>query len=306
ETATFGKATLRGSAKNPSLYVAHILQQDGKLVDGFVAKGRDSEGQAVAVSPDGKDVYVMGQCHEDVLFDNLTIQNRGGKSFCVAHANQNLLFQNVYTGVGGVTGQSMMLLPGKGLFVAGSFLGTVGLGPDDKDENRQVTYDAPDEGNDANGDLITGNGLFVARLRERTLEYSWGKQGVTAFAYKGDQDVVGMHVNKDGVIFLAGRFRGGNFRYHTEKQIKPKGEWDSFVVRLAPDGSFYKGPVYTVAGKQDDQLTAMAIDGQGSLYMGGFVLGATVFATSLGKPQPKWVGVSDAFVWKVPYNRLGF
>ncbi|MEM1010251.1 MAG: hypothetical protein AAGJ35_14750, partial [Myxococcota bacterium] len=269
---------------------------------------------AVAVSPDGKRLYVMGACSNGTKFGSLVINNAGSKEMCVAMASMNkarLTFERTYSAKGDVRGQVMVLKPGRGLLIAGTYFGTAGVGQaKDNPFSPEVIFREPDVDNkDREGELKTGDGIFVALLGEGTLNYLWqegnAKKAVTAFVI-GDEMVTGIHVNDNGVIFLAvqsfGLARFGTFKFQ-ELDAEPN-SWNSFVVRLGPDGTFVNTPRYLLISNKDVFLTTTTFDAQGSLYMGGFFLGDTQVNPPSKKGSFQFRGEKASFVWKFPKDNL--
>jgi hypothetical protein len=141
-----------------------------------------------------------------------------------------------------------------------------------------------------------GNGnAFVAKLAAggATLTYS------TYFGGNGGDFGLGIAIDSSGDAFLTGSTQSTNFPVAQAFQNALAGGSDAFVAELKPDGS---APVFSsyLGGSAADSGQAIALDGNGYIYVSGFTY-STNFPTALPLQGQNGGGV-DAFVTKISPN----
>ncbi|GAB4334392.1 MAG: hypothetical protein Kow0089_03600 [Desulfobulbaceae bacterium] len=129
-------------------------------------------------------------------------------------------------------------------------------------------------GSASNGDNLD---LAIARYNEDgSLDTSFGREGkVWTSILDGDEEINAIRVQDDGPIVAAG-------------YTQVEGGRDFLLVRFTPDGDFdtsfgREGVVITELGNQDDEITAMTIDGEGRIVVCGYVTGTAGRVVALAR-----------------------
>ncbi len=112
---------------------------------------------------------------------------------------------------------------------------------------------------------------------------------------EGADQFVGMTTDQEGNIYICGWSSSPNFTatpgaYDTE----PNGSYDVFVAKISSDGSDLVALTF-LGGEGDDRPHAMAIGGDGRIYVAGHT-GSLEFPTTEGAFSREQMGDNDGFV----------
>lgn len=244
------QGSLSGSA---DVFVAKLNPQGTGLIYSTYIGGRrsSSEGRAIAVGADGS-VYVAGTTSSNsypVTAGALSSGISGGGAFVTKLSpTGNALVYSTY--LRGASPLAIRVDAAGSAYVAGQggsgFPATVGafqsvLPP---------------------GSTVSG---FVAKLNPSGSALSYA----TYLGGAGDSVINSLAVDSSGSVFVAGTTVADNFPVTTGTyQASRQGGKDAFVSRLDASGSNLLLSSY-LGGTSDDNATAIAIDGNGRMYLAG-------------------------------------
>ncbi len=109
----------------------------------------------------------------------------------------------------------------------------------------------------------------------------------TYFGGPSNEDCYAMAVDSAGFIYIAGLTDGPGLPTHIATQATYAGSNDQFAVKLDPSTHSVVFATY-LGGPSDDRATAVALDGQGGMYVGGssygtgFPIKNAAYPTALG------------------------
>ncbi len=139
-----------------------------------------------------------------------------------------------------------------------------------------------------------GRDVFVAKLDPAGSALAYA----TYLGGGGSDDAWDIAVDGAGAAYVAGYSGSPNFPTSASPlQAAIAGGWDSFVAKLAPDGSALSYGTY-LGGSRNDYALRIVVDGVGAAYVTGET-SSTDFPTSAGALQTTNVGGVDAFVVNV-------
>lgn len=157
---------------------------------------------------------------------------------------------------------------------------------------------------------------FVAKLRPQNGGYAL--DFATYLGGAGEEIPQGIAVDAEGNVWVGGVTTSADFPTVQPLQADYAGpirdlEGDVFLARLAADGSALDMATY-LGGGQNDQITGLALDGDGRLVATGWTQSGD-FPTTPGVWQSEWQGLRERFVlrlmpvgeqWMLDYStRLG-
>ena len=207
-----------------------------------------------------------------------------GDAFIVKlSANGDALLYATYLGGGSVDGASAIALDADGsAYVTGS----------------TVSQDFPTTENAFDTLPNKSYDVFVAKLSPDgdALDYA------TYLGGSGSDRAYAIAVDSAGSAALTGATYSQNFPV-TKDAFDPTynyGYADAFLVKLKPDGSALDYATF-LGGSEPDTGAALAIDGEGSIYVAGGTLAPT-FPATVGGVNPQHQGGWDAFVAKVIFS----
>jgi RTX calcium-binding nonapeptide repeat (4 copies) len=105
-------------------------------------------------------------------------------------------------------------------------------------------------------------------------------------------------VDAAGSAYVTGRALSPDFPSHTGPDISPNGQFDAFIVKLAPAGTsiVYAG---FIGGAENDQGFGVVVDTAGAAYVAGVTASSESTFPATGGPDLTYNGDGDAFVAKV-------
>jgi outer membrane protein assembly factor BamB/fibronectin type 3 domain-containing protein len=158
---------------------------------------------------------------------------------------------------------------------------------------------------------IGGTDGFVVRLNTDLQSPNQGTYPPTYRMGGTSNDTVNALVIRNNKIYVAGETASSNFNLMITGNIKPSqitlnGQTDAFVAVFDqffnPNAS---GATY-LGGSADEAALALAVDGNGSLIVGGRTSSTDFPAITSNSPQPTNKGNTDAFVTKFKISQTNF
>lgn len=262
-----------GPSGTPDIYVLK-LDTDGSFLwaKSFTSVGHNT---AEAIKTDAfGNVYFTGTFSNTVDFDpnsgvmQLTAAGDSGlpDAFVTKlDSNGNLLWAKSFSGTNFDNGKSLTIDSSNNVIVTGTFNGTVDFDPSSNVHN------------------LTSQGgfdVFVAKL-DTAGNFLWAKNFGGLLA----DNVNNIVVDASNNIYATGFFTGSsNFNIGGDAVVlNATGDnenTDAFILKLNSDGNF--SWVKSIKGTKDQAGIAMAIDGLGNIYNGGYFTGTSNFQTESG------------------------
>jgi hypothetical protein len=276
KAVSFG--TINLAPTEESLYVAQLSSSDGRFLNAKSAIGK-SRGESIAVDEDGR-AYVTGICNEGTQFDTVTASNGNPTpdALVIAALSNTFTFQWAERCEGTCRGLSVSVQKGVGVLVGASFGGAIrlfGAGG--------TTVQAP----------ASGSGLLVMRLRESNGRLDWTRVIDAA----GTKNLRAVRLAADGSALITGSY-GGALTVGAQT-LAHTGKLDGFLVTLDSQGDPL-ALLPSVQGKEDNPLTSIALDAQGSRYLVGYFDDTVQLAPPPPSPQRDPFGTTDTLIWKIP------
>ncbi len=300
-----GSAYLTGETRSANFPVAANAPQaqPGGNADAFVVKisadgktlryatliggQKGEQGQALALDLLGQ-AYIAGKTTSSnfpVTKNAFAAKSAGlGDAFIVKlSANGDAFLYATYLGGSSVDGASAIALDADGsAYVTGSTVS----------QDFPVTQNAFDTLPNKSYDV------FVAKLSPNgsALDYA------TYLGGNGSDRAYAIAVDSAGSAALTGATYSQNFPV-TKDAFDPTynyGYADAFLAKLKPDGSALDYATF-LGGSEPDTGTALAVDGEGSIYVAGGTLSPT-FPATVGSVNPEYKGDWDGFAAKVIFS----
>lgn len=272
-----GSGVFNLSASGPSgtsdIYVLK-LDSDGSFLwaKSFTSIGYNTA-EAIKTDASGN-VYFTGSFSNTVDFDpnsgvmQLTAAGDSGlpDAFVTKlDSNGNLLWAKSFSGTNFDNAKSLAIDSSNNVIVAGTFNGTVDFDPSSSVHN------------------LTSQGqtdIFVAKLNSAG-NFIWAKN----FGGLSTDNVSNIVVDASNNIYATGFFTGSaDFNIGGAVAVlNASGDTDNtdaFILKLSPNGNF--SWVKSIKGFKDQAGIAMAIDGLGNIYNGGYFTGTSNFQTENG------------------------
>ncbi|WP_296148030.1 T9SS type A sorting domain-containing protein [uncultured Flavobacterium sp.] len=272
-----GSGVFNLSASGPSgtsdIYVLK-LDSDGSFLwaKSFTSIGYNTA-EAIKTDASGN-IYFTGSFSNTVDFDpnsgvmQLTAAGDSGipDAFVTKlDSNGNLLWAKSFSGTNFDNGKSLTIDSSNNVIVAGTFNGTVDFDPSSNVHN------------------LTSQGgfdIFVAKL-DTAGNFLWAKN----FGGLSADNVSNLVVDASNNIYATGFFTGSaDFNIGGDVAVlNASGDTDNtdaFILKLSPNGNF--SWVKSIKGFKDQAGIAMAVDGLGNIYNGGYFTGTSNFQTENG------------------------
>ena len=180
---------------------------------------------------------------------------------------------------------SVAIDPGSGdIVVAGFFDGTVTFGA------TALT---------SHGDAASGNDTFVARF-DGSGHAKWAKDFGNGLLTSANS----VAVDSSGNVAFGGGFEGTLSFGGAGAPLTAVGNIDVFVVELDPDGGYLWGKSFGAAG-QYQELDSVAVDGAGSVVIGGVAAGGVDFGS--GPATGYYIAKfrhSGAYAWSTAFSAV--
>ncbi len=262
-----------GPSGTPDIYVLK-LDSDGSFLwaKSFTSIGYNNA-EAIKTDASGN-VYFTGSFSNTIDFDpnsgvmQLTAAGDSGLPDVFVtklDSNGNLLWAKSFSGTNFDNGKSLAIDSSNNVIVAGTFNGTVDFDPSSNVQNI----------------ICQGNtDIFVAKL-DNSGNFLWAKN----FGGLSADNVANIVVDSSNNIYATGQFTGSaDFNIGGALAVlNASGDTDNtdaFILKLSPNGNF--SWVKSIKGTKDQGGIAMAIDGLGNIYNGGYFTGTSNFQTENG------------------------
>ncbi|HEY86148.1 MAG TPA: peptidoglycan DD-metalloendopeptidase family protein [Chloroflexi bacterium] len=253
----------------------------------FIGGQKGEQGQALALDLQGQ-AYIAGKTTSSdfpATNDALAVKPSGlGDAFIVKlSANGDVFLYATYLGGSSVDGASAIALDADGgAYVTGSTVS----------QDFPVTQSAFDTSPNKSYDV------FIAKLSPNgsALDYAAYLGG------RGSDRAYAIAVDNAGSAFVTGATYSQNFPV-TKDAFDPTynyGYADAFLAKLKPDGSALDYATF-LGGSEPDTGAALAVDGEGSIYVAGGTLSPT-FPVTVGSVNPEYKGGWDGFAAKVIFS----
>ncbi|MFO0907776.1 MAG: hypothetical protein U0794_05345 [Isosphaeraceae bacterium] len=269
---TFGATSLKSVGAN-DMYIAKIDPVGSvlwvkRLGSSTIADG--DYGRSVAIDAAGN-VYATGFFSGVGDVGGVTVPNSGGRDIVVAKldTNGNTVWAKSFGGGNNDLGQAIAVDSSGGLYLTGSFQGSVVFG----------------------GTTLVSSGstdTFVAKLDQTAGNVAWAKRmgGV------GQDSAFSISVDGAGSVFTTGIF-SNTASFGPSITKTSAGDTDIFVTKMDNNGNVLWTSAFGGLGHDDG--TAVVQDGAGGVYLTGDIIGNVAFGSTV-LYNASLTGTNDAFV----------
>jgi hypothetical protein len=243
------------------------------------------EGRAVAVDAQGN-VYTTGHFVGTVDFDpgagtaNLTSAGNVDIFIQKLDAAGTYLWAKRIGGTGSDNGYAITLDKGGGVYVTGSFSGTVDFDPGSST---------------ANLTSAGGADIFILKL-DRFGNYTWAKKvGGTGYDYGNS-----IAIDDADNIYTGGNFSGTNVDFNPGSgtaNLTSAGDTDAFILKLNASGNYTWAK--RVGAASEDRLNAMTVDKDGNVNAAGYFNATVDFDPGSGTVNLTATSGPDIFILKL-------